>query len=142
MEAGRLMLQRIDQLMNEKVNFAFETTLAAKTYVSLIREARTLGYEVTLLYFWLSSPEAAKERVAKRVSLGGHSIPEDVIRRRYFAGIKNLMTLYMPVCDNWMVINNLGDNPELVATGAWGGEKVIKNIDIWEIILRQSKHDK
>jgi predicted ABC-type ATPase len=140
MEAGRLMLQRIDQLTNEKVDFAYETTLAAKSYVPLVKSAREMGYRVTLLYFWLSSPAVAKERVARRVSMGGHNIPADVIERRYFAGIRNLINLYLPICDNWMVINNLGNKPELIGKGTIGGERVINNSDIWEIILRQSKH--
>lgn len=142
MEAGRIMLQRIDQLMLEKVNFAFETTLAARSYVSLIKSARENGYEVTLLYIWLSSPRVAKERVAKRVSRGGHNIPADVIERRYFSGIKNLITLYLPICDNWMVINNMDNDPELIARGTIKSEKEVKNNDIWEIILRQSRHDR
>jgi predicted ABC-type ATPase len=100
MEAGRLMLQRIDQLTKEKVNFAFETTLAARSYVSLVKEARTAGYDITLLYFWLSSPRLAKERVAKRVSMGGHNISPYIIERRYYAGLRNLVKLYIPVCDN------------------------------------------
>jgi predicted ABC-type ATPase len=140
MAAGRLMLQRIDQLMSERVDFAFETTLAARSYVSLIGSARAIGYRVTLLYFWLSSPAVAKERVARRVSMGGHNIPSYVIERRYFAGIRNLINLYLPICDNWMVINNLGNHPELVGNGAIEGEKIINNSDIWDIILRQSKH--
>jgi predicted ABC-type ATPase len=140
MEAGRLMLQRIDQLMSEQVDFAFETTLAARSYVQLIKSAKETGYRVTLLYFWLSSPAVAKERVARRVSMGGHNIPAGVIERRYFAGIRNLVNLYLSACDNWMVINNLGSHPELVARGSIGSENVIINSDIWEIILRQSKH--
>jgi predicted ABC-type ATPase len=140
MGAGRLMLQRIDQLLSDGVSFAFETTLAAKSYLSLIKLAKAKGYEVTLLFFWLSSPDVAKERVSTRVRMGGHSIPPDIIERRYFAGIKNLIRLYIPVCDNWMVINNLGDNPELVANGTSGGKKTILNTDIWEIILRQGEH--
>jgi len=111
MEAGRLMLQRIDQLMSEQVDFAFETTLAARSYVQLIKSAKETGYRVTLLYFWLSSPAVAKERVARRVSMGGHNIPAGVIERRYFAGIRNLVNLYLSACDNWMVINNLGSHP-------------------------------
>jgi predicted ABC-type ATPase len=71
---------------------------------------------------------------------GGHSNPSYVIERRYFAGIRNLVNLYLPICDNWMVINNLGSHPELVANGAIEGEKVINNSDIWDKILRQSKH--
>jgi len=139
-EAGRLMLQRIDQLMKEEVDFAFETTLAAKSYVSLIKAARENKYEVSLLYFWLSSPVIAKERVAGRVSMGGHSIAAEIVERRYFAGLRNLIGLYSPICDNWMVINNLGARPELVATGTITGETLIKNNDIWQIILTQSKH--
>jgi predicted ABC-type ATPase len=140
MEAGRLMLQRIDQLMKEEVDFAFETTLAARSYVSLIKAAREHEYQVTLLYFWLSSPAVAKERVARRVSMGGHSIPERTIERRYFAGIRNLIDLYIPICDNWMVINNLGSHPELIAIGTNTGENLIKNSDIWGTILVQSRH--
>lgn len=126
--------------MSEQVDFAFETTLAARSYVSLIKSARAMGYRVTLLYFWLSSPAVAKVRVARRVSMGGHNIPSYVIERRYFAGIRNLINLYLPICDNWMAINNLGSHPELIGNGAIEGEKVINNSDIWDIILRQSKH--
>jgi len=139
-EAGRLMLQRIDQLMKEEVDFAFETTLAARSYVSLIKAAREKNYEVTLLYFWLSSPAVAKERVVRRVSMGGHGIPAEIVERRYFAGIRNLINLYIPVCNNWIVINNLGSHPELIANGTIVGETLIKNNDIWQIILMQSKH--
>ena len=89
-EAGRIMLKRIDELLSERVDFAFETTLATRSYVSLIKKAQQAGYEVTLLYIWLSSPAMALRRVAKRVSKGGHNIPPDVIERRYFRGIKNL----------------------------------------------------
>src|SRR3954447_17949288 len=78
-EAGRIMLQRIYKLMEEKVDFAFETTLAAKNYVRFIKETRKLGYEITVLYFWLNSPEFAKQRVASRVLKGGHDIPAEVI---------------------------------------------------------------
>jgi len=142
MEAGRLMLQRIDQLIKERANFAFETTLAARTYVSLIKEAKIAGYEITLLYFWLSSPRVAKERVAKRVSMGGHNISSYIIERRYYAGLKNLIKLYIPVCDNWMIINNLGSDPALIANGTIKGEKTVINSDIWDIILKQSGHDR
>lgn len=139
-EAGRIMLQRIGQLLTEGVNFAFETTLSAKSYLSLIRTAKAKGYETTLLFFWLSSPDVAKERVAKRVKMGGHNIPPDVIERRYFSGIKNLIKLYIPICDNWMVINNLGDNPDLVANGSITGKKTIINADIWSIVLKQAEY--
>lgn len=78
-ESGRLMIQRINELLAHKVDFAFETTLSTRSYISFVKKAKEIGYEVTLLYFWLSSPEMAIERVAKRVSKGGHNIPTEVI---------------------------------------------------------------
>lgn len=94
-EAGRIMLGHIRGLMNEGSDFAFETTLYTRSYVSLIKSVKEKGYQVTLLYFWLSSPLMAIKRVAMRVNNGGHNIPNDVIERRYFRGIKNLVTLYI-----------------------------------------------
>lgn len=136
-EAGRIMLLRIHELMKEKVDFAFETTLSTRSYVSLIKLAQDNGYQVTILFFWLSSPEMAKQRVEDRVSKGGHNIQADVIERRYFRGISNLHELYIPICDSWMVIDNRDIDPELVAKGGSGVENVILNRDIWNTILAQ-----
>jgi len=97
-EAGRIMLQRIYQLMEEKVDFAFETTLAAKNYVQLIKIAKIFDYESTLLYFWLNSPELAKQRVASRVKKGVHNITDEIIERRYYRGIFNFFNLYISAC--------------------------------------------
>ena len=105
-EAGRLMLQRIDFLLNGDSSFAIETTLATRSYSNLVRRAQQRGFLVQLLFFWLPSPEYAVERVAQCVSEGGHNIPNDVIVRRYFAGIKNLFDIYMPIVDSWMIIDN------------------------------------
>ena len=140
-EAGRIMLQRIYQLMEEKVDFAFETTLAAKTYMTLIREAKVADYEITLLYFWIISPELAKQRVAQRVSDGGHDIPPHIIEKRYYRGLHNLINLYLPVCDNWIVINNMDSTPNIIARGTLASELDIINNDIWEPILIKSKYD-
>ncbi|HEY4197319.1 MAG TPA: zeta toxin family protein, partial [Mucilaginibacter sp.] len=85
-EAGRIMLNRIDALLQNGEDFAIETTLATKSYVSLIKKARQTGYKITLVYFWLSSPQEAKQRVATRVSKGGHHIPDEVVTRRYYGG--------------------------------------------------------
>jgi predicted ABC-type ATPase len=87
-QAGRLMLKRIEDLMEEKADFAFETTLASRSYVKTIQRAKELGYTVTLLFFWLPSTEMAKKRVKERVLRGGHNIPEDTIVSRYYAGKK------------------------------------------------------
>ena len=132
------MLNRISQLIGEKVDFGFETTLSAKSYISLIKNVREAGYEITLLYFWLSSPEFAISRVAERVKNGGHNIPSDIIERRYYRGISNLIKLYIPVCDNWIIIDNMDAVPEVVAQGGINMKKAIKKGDIWNIIVGQS----
>ena len=81
-EAGRIMLRRIDALLNRNSDFAFETTLATKTHKNIVLKARAKGYHVTLLFFWLQTVELAKKRVQKRVSEGGHDIEPTVIERR------------------------------------------------------------
>ena len=131
-EAGRIMLQRVSVLMTQKVDFALETTLSTRSYVSLIHHAHEIGYEVTLLYFWLNSPEIAIDRVAKRVNSGGHHIPKEVIERRYFRGLKNLINLYIPICDNWIVLDNMDVSTDIIARGKKEIEITIDNADIWE----------
>lgn len=137
--AGRIMLNRIRELMLEGVDFAFETTLATRSYVTLIKDAKEIGYRVTLLFFWLDSPYMAFKRVLKRVSLGGHSIPKDVVFRRYYRGIFNLLNLYKPICDTWIVFDNMDLVPEIIAKKDEFGEMVI-NDEIWLTINRQSEH--
>src|SRR5690606_34400315 len=119
-------------------DFAFETTLATRSYVSLIKEAKEKGYLVTLVYFWLDSPEQAIKRVAKRVSEGGHNIPGDVVIRRYYRGLHNLIHLYSPHCDKWLVLDNMDLSPEIIAKYDEFG-KVIVNDEIWAIIQQQIK---
>jgi len=116
-EAGRLMLQRIDDLLEGNVTFAIETTLATKSYVNLVRRAQSMGYFVHLIFFWLESPELAINRVAERVSKGGHNIPQDVIRRRYVAGIANLFGRFMDEVDLWMIYDNSRTPRTFVAKG-------------------------
>ncbi|MEG1621915.1 MAG: zeta toxin family protein [Alistipes sp.] len=125
-EAGRLMLHRMDDLLAEGANFAFETTLAARSYARFVERAHERGYFVTLLYFWLPTFEQAIERVATRVSEGGHNIPTDVIRRRYANGIKNLTTLYTPICDYWVIYNN--SSADGIRKVAWGIRNEIKEV--------------
>ena len=123
-EAGRLMLQRIEELLKEDVTFAIETTLATRSYVNLVKRAQRQGYRVNLLYFWLSSPELAMRRVAERVSKGGHDIPEEILRRRYTAGINNFFKLFMPVVDYWAIFDNSATPRRIVATGGRKSETV------------------
>ena len=114
-EAGRIMLERINDLLNSQENFAFETTLATKSYRSKIFLAREKGYNVTLLFFWLRNADLAIERVRTRVIEGGHHIETEVIRRRYKNGIKNLFQIYLPIADEIMIFDNSEGKHDLIA---------------------------
>ena len=105
-EAGRLMLQRIEDLLAKEESFSIETTLATKSYINLVRRAQAKGYTVRLLFFWLNSPELALQRIAERVAKGGRNIPEPIVRRRYVAGICNLFHLFMSEVDSWEIYDN------------------------------------
>ncbi len=135
-EAGRLMLKRIDELMQQGEDFAFETTLSTRSYVSLIARAKKAGYTVTLCYFWLPSPEAAMERVRSRVAKGGHHIPEDVIRRRYHRSADHFTSLYTPTVDKWFVFDNTNKNSVLIAEGHKGYITEVHQHDIWQFITK------
>lgn len=138
-EAGRIMLQRIRFLLSTKEDFAFETTLAAKSYISLIKEAQAEGYSVTLAFFWLPSYTMAIERVKQRVLEGGHHIPADVITRRYQRGICNLFDLFMPICDTWILIDNSEMKPKLIANGDKVGSVEIVNHQAWQNVIKQTQ---
>ena len=133
-EAGRLMLSRIKDLLAKNESFSIETTLATRSYFRLIENAHKQGYEVTLLYFWLKSPEQAMERVAERVSKGGHNIPKDIIERRYFEGIDNLFKIYMPIVDTWLLVNNSETPRSIIASGGCNQEFVIRNSVLYKKI--------
>ena len=136
-EAGKIMLRRIDELLGEGSDFAIETTLATRSYVSLVQRAQAMGYKVTLLYIWLKSPDIALQRVSERVKRGGHNIPSDVVERRYYRGISNFFTLFIPVCDAWILADNTFDKLNIIATGEKKLENIIENNDIWDIIQKQ-----
>lgn len=126
-QAGKIMIERISNLMVNGTDFAIETTLATKIYAKIIKYAQERGYKVTLLFFWLSMPNLAVERVKMRVASGGHNIEEKTIRRRYDIGIKNLFSLYIPLCEYWMIINNSTIPQELIAEGGKSMEPKIYN---------------
>jgi len=114
-EAGRIMLKRINELLETNENFAFETTLATKTYQSKIAEAKGKNYHVTIIFFWLQNVDLAIERVKTRVLEGGHNIETEVIKRRYINGIKNLFEIYLPIADELMIFDNSEGKHDLIA---------------------------
>ncbi|MCF0200117.1 MAG: zeta toxin family protein [Bacteroidales bacterium] len=115
--AGRIMLSCIKKHIAQQNDFAIETTLAPKSYHVLVKQAQEAGYDVNVLYFWLQTPELAIKRVAERVSHGGHNVEENVIRRRYTAGIHNLFHLYIPMVDYFIIVDNSFIPSEVVAEG-------------------------
>jgi len=114
-EAGRIMLKRINELLETNQTFAFETTLATKSYKSKIAKAKKQKYNVTLLFFWLETIDLAIERVKTRVIEGGHNIETEIIKRRYINGIKNLFEIYLEITDEVLIFDNSFGAPELIA---------------------------
>ncbi len=114
-ESGRIMLSRINELLDTDENFAFETTLASKSYRTKIQKAQQKGFNVILLYFWLQNIDLAIERVRTRVLEGGHNVESHVIKRRYKNGIKNLFNIYIPIVDEVMIFDNSEGKYELLA---------------------------
>ena len=133
-QAGRIMVERLELLLSSGIDFAFETTLASRSFAQFLRRCKDRGYQVSLLYFWLRSPDLAVERVSMRVASGGHSIPEGVIRRRYKRSRQNLFSLYLPLADEWMIFDNSSSGLPLVAERELGQEQVIYNSETWNQI--------
>lgn len=140
--AGRIMVERIDELLNSGVDFAFETTLTTLSYLNTIKAAKEKGYSINLLYFWLNDVNLAIERVKIRVSEGGHNIPEETIRRRYFRGIYNLSNRFIGLCDFWIVINNSSRPYTFVAEGQGLKELKVHDDIIWQLIKTQTNEEK
>ena len=141
-QAGRIMIERIDELLDSGVDFAFETTLTTLSYINTIKAAREKGYSVTLLYFWLNDVNLAIERVKSRVREGGHNIPEETIKRRYFRGIYNLTNKFSTLCDYWIVINNSSIPFTFVAEGQGITEISVHDDIIWQQIKTQPDEKK
>lgn len=113
-QAARLMLATLAQHVDSRRSFAFETTLSGRGYLRHIRDWQALGYRVKLIFLKLESPEEAVARVAMRVKQGGHNIPDDVIRRRFAAGLTNFTQFYAPCVDAWALYDNSGNSPVLL----------------------------
>ncbi len=134
-ESGRIMLGRIEQLMEARKTFAFETTLTTRSYVNLIQRCHKDGYTTNLIFLYLSSPELAIERVRTRVAKGGHNIPENVIKRRYQKGLLNFVNLFKPLYDKWIMADNSHYLPQNIAQGAKEKVEVIHQHELWKQIL-------
>ena len=136
-EAGRIMLRRLRQLARDRRSFAFETTLASRSFAPWIAKERGRGYQFILIFLWLSSADLAVQRVKERVRLGGHSVPEDIVRRRYASGLQNFFELYEPLADGWMIYDNSAyARPELIAERAVGQEVAVYERELWQTLQK------
>ena len=132
--AGRIMLQRINELLDQNVDFGIETTLTTLSYQKTIEFAKTKGFSITLLFFWLNDVNLAIERVKTRVAEGGHNIPEEVIVRRYKKGILNLTKVFVNLCDYWLVIDNSSRPYAFIAEGNGELVTIVYNKENWDKI--------
>jgi len=112
--AGRIMLNRLRELVAKRVNFSFETTLSGRAYVPLLQQCRAAGYRIRLDFLWVPNLRITRNRVKQRVTKGGHNIPEEVQQRRFELGVRNLATLYRPLLNEWRLYDNTKDYPHLV----------------------------
>jgi len=137
-QAGRVMLSRIHHLAEENATFAFETTLATLTFAPWVKGLKRNGYQFHLIFLWLKTEELAISRVQERIKMGGHAVPEPVIRRRYHAGLKNFFNLYKPIADSWRLYDNSNINElRLIAAEIQGNTLIVKNKTIWEQLLEE-----
>ena len=116
LQAGRILLERMKELVEQKHEFAFETTLSGRTYVRILRDMKDAGYAVHMVYVWVSNVDLSLERIATRVRSGGHDIPDDVARRRFTKSLRNFFHVYMPLLDSWRIVDNSGSSPRIIAS--------------------------
>lgn len=134
MAAGRLMLQRLNELKSQRATFAFETTLASRSFAPWVAALKESGYSARLVFLYLNTADLALARVAQRVRQGGHTVPEPTIRRRYVRGLRNLRDLYIPLMDEWTVYNVSTGCLEAIATGRTGEADHVFQATQWSAI--------
>ena len=136
--AGRVMLERLRFLAHERRDFAFETTLAGRGHARWLRDLRASSYRAHLTFVSLPAADLAVARVAERVRQGGHHVPEDVVRRRFAAGLRNLHAYYLDAVDSWQVYDNAEvTGPRLIASGALGTPPAISDVAAWNNLMEQ-----
>jgi predicted ABC-type ATPase len=137
--AGRLMVERIHELIRREESFAFETTCSGRAYAQTLSRCRDAGYRLTLIFLWLPSAKDALRRVARRVAQGGHRVPTDVVIRRYAAGLKNLQQLYLPIADIAYIYDNTDEGGILIAERQPGQDIMVSDHRRWGRILEANR---
>jgi len=137
-KAGRLMLEQIYEYADKGVDFAFETTLAGRSYVKLLKDLKNKGYKIHLYFLWVSNVKLAINRIAERVQIGGHDVPKETVRRRFSRGLHNLVDLYMPLLDSWIIFDNSTDTPCVIAKEE-GGMMTVINDKLFKDVRRNAE---
>lgn len=135
--AGRVMLARLRELAEQRVSFAFETTLASRSFAPWLRVLGTSGYAVHFFFLWLPSADFAVQRVADRVRAGGHNVPEETVRRRYRTGLRNFSRLYEPMASTWRLYDASGPEPRLVADRLESQPLRVYDEAVWGVVRSQ-----
>jgi predicted ABC-type ATPase len=139
--AGRMLLKRMHELVDRNVSFGLETTLSGKSYVRLLKGCKQAGWRITVVYFWLPSPKDAIARVQRRVLAGGHGVPVEDIRRRYYAGLANLVRLYTPLADELEIYDN-SYKRALIASRGEGGILHLWDMKRWRKLRRAARQER
>lgn len=132
--AGRVMIERMRDLVYRQESFAFETTCAGRSHLPLLRRCRADGWQITLLFLYLASPDAALQRVARRVRQGGHNIPPDAVIRRYWSGLVRMRLDYLPLADLVAIYDNSDGVRVLIAERRPESGFVVRDTARWAII--------
>lgn len=128
MEAGRILHREIESNIKKRTDFAFETTLAGRSYARMLEELQRLGWKIFMFYLWIPSAEFSRMRVRQRVAGGGHDIPDEAIERRYCRTISNLLGIFAPLCDEVLCYDNSGLDPVLLFAEASGERQVLDEV--------------
>ena len=134
MAAGRIMLTHLRELAADRKSVAFETTLASRSFAPWLKKLIESGYSLKLFFFWLPSADMAIRRVAERVTTGGHSVPDETIRRRYERGLSNLFESYLPIADAWFVYDSSQNEPTEIARGGLEKATRVSEVELWRHI--------
>lgn len=134
-DAGKMFLNELHKNIKKRVDFAFETTLAGRSYINLLKELKSNGWHIVLFFLWIPDADFSRDRVRQRVQDGGHDIPEDAIYRRYPRIMYNLIHDYMPLCSKISCYDNSNPEPILVFEQDENGHDIL-NKDIYQRMLR------
>ncbi len=127
-KAGRILLEQIHQLANERIDFAFESTLSGKSYIPFLKDLKSKGYTVHIFFLWVPDINLSLARVKERVASGGHNVPAKDVRRRFVKSFYNFLNYYRPLADHWNIINNSTIPPFVIVRGEFDSMEILDEV--------------